>query len=83
MALVDWIGQFWSLVFRIESAGAIVLGIVTAVLLASTRAMWGKAASCLPQVPAIEMEEIQPGALETLQFKRSFCRKMRVDACLD
>ena len=37
MAPGDWIWEVWSLVYRIESAGAIVLSIVTAVLLASSR----------------------------------------------
>lgn len=68
MALVDWIGQFWSLVFRIESAGAIVVGIVTAVVLASTRAVWGRL------IPAFRKFQ-QPGwkkySLERLKLYNS------------
>ncbi len=42
MASGDWIWQVWSHVYRIESAGAIVLSILTAVLIASPRVVRDK-----------------------------------------
>ena len=81
MALVDWIGQFWSLVFRIETAGAIVVGIATAVVLASTRAVWGK---LIPALRKFQQPRWKKYSLERLKLYNSseiFRWKLRADRC--
>ena len=72
MALFDWIGPFWSLVFRIESAGAIVLSIVAAVLLASTRAVWGKMLPAFHKFQRQRRKEWSPERLKIYNSNEMF-----------